>query len=110
MDALKLQHKGSPKADLAGRVAALAAEHTAAMDALQQKVDANKAQEAKEVRGQKLRELQAFFALEENDPKGEFSGLQRVLTPDGSCVWTTPEDVEAMKADAQVCRALVRPY
>ena len=62
------------------------------------KSDEEKAEAAKKARGKQLRDLQAFFAEDKHDPRGDFSGLRRVLTPDGSCVWTTDEDAKEIEA------------
>ena len=72
--------------------------------------DADKAEAAKAVRGKQLRDLQAFFAQPDNDPGGGFSGLRRVLTPDGSCVWTTDADVQAMGGRPRRRRASSGPW
>jgi hypothetical protein len=61
------------------------------------KSDEEKAEAAKKARGKQLRDLQAFFMKEENDPKGDFSGLRRVLSPDGSCLGATDADLEALR-------------
>ena len=37
------------------------------------------------------------WSKKEHDPTGDFSGLRRVVTPDGSCLWATEEDVEALR-------------
>ena len=62
------------------------------------KSDEEKAEAAKKARGKQLRDLQAFFAEDKHDPKGDFSGLRRVLTPEGYCVWTTDEDAKDIEA------------
>lgn len=49
-------------------------------------------QDAKAVRGKALREFHAFLIEEGHDPKQTFCGLQRILTKEGLCLWTTPEN------------------
>jgi hypothetical protein len=51
---------------------------------------------AKAVRGKKLLDLAAFYS--EHDKECNFAGLQRVLAPDGSCLWTTEADLTALRA------------
>ena len=53
------------------------------------KGDAGGAGGPEKVRGALLREFEAF--LKDKDPKGEYSGLQRVMTQDGTVCWTTKE-------------------
>jgi hypothetical protein len=82
-----------------GAVGVLEADSSVAeFDVLQAAVDNThvagdpKSEEAKAVRGKALRELQVF--LNEHDPSKSFCGLQRVLTKEGACIWTTEENLE----------------
>jgi len=93
-----LERKYKNKHDLKRKTNELGQNHTAALDDFDRKIGEKKAQPAKVVRGKQLHDLQAFFSREENDPRGDFSGLsRRVLTSDGSCLWATDTDVEALR-------------
>jgi hypothetical protein len=50
-------------------------------------------------KGLLLDELSAFLAA--HDQAGSFSGLQRCVAPDGSCVWTSHSAAETMEREAK---------
>ena len=59
---------------------------------------ANAAKPAQQnVRGAALRDLETFFATEVRSRN--FSGLQRVVTPEGYSCWTLPHNAERMRTD-----------
>lgn len=61
--------------------------------------DDNLQEEIKSVRGLALRELERFFI--EKDRKGDFCGLQKVISSTGQCIWTTDENHEKMKIESE---------
>jgi len=57
-------------------------------------------EKAKQIRGKALRDFAAF--LHSKDANSDFCGLQRVMSDEGKVIWTTAENVEVMKSEAEV--------
>ena len=76
----------------------------AEFDVLQQRLDGLKSDTSDKLpqemtRGSSLREF--FRFLRENDSNCTFSGLQRVLTPEGACCWTTENGAAEMAEEGR---------
>jgi hypothetical protein len=51
-------------------------------------------------RGKPVVDLASFFDKPGNDPGHDFCGLRRVISPDGSCIWTTDENAKLVENGA----------